>query len=185
MTPLPLTRRCLLGASAAIALVPSAVPEPEAYRRKEYRGATPATLNGKPALSTSEAERLWRAGGAIFIDTLAQPPRPPGLRAGTLWRPKPRDDIPGSVWLADSGYGELAPVMQAWFAEMLNRVTGGKRNRTLVFYCLGECWMSWNAAKRAASLGYTNVLWYRDGTDGWAAAGLPMERREPAGRPPQ
>jgi rhodanese-related sulfurtransferase len=39
--------------------------------------------------------------------------------------------------------------------------------------------MSWNAAKRAIGLGYRNVIWYPDGTDGWAAAGLPLERREP------
>jgi rhodanese-related sulfurtransferase len=31
--------------------------------------------------------------------------------------------------------------------------------------------MSWNAAKRALSYGYTNVDWYSDGTDGWQEAG--------------
>jgi PQQ-dependent catabolism-associated CXXCW motif protein len=50
----------------------------------------------------------------------------------------------------------------------------------VVFYCLADCWMSWNAAKRAASWGYREVLWYRDGTDGWEAAGLPTEVLHPA-----
>ena len=27
--------------------------------------------------------------------------------------------------------------------------------------------MSWNAAKRILSMGFTNVAWYPDGTDGW------------------
>ena len=37
--------------------------------------------------------------------------------------------------------------------------------------------MSWNAAKRALALGYAHVAWYPEGADGWAAAGLPLEKR--------
>jgi len=44
---------------------------------------------------------------------------------------------------------------------------------------MADCWMSWNAGKRALSLGYVHVLWYPDGTDGWAAAGYPLEERNP------
>ena len=40
-------------------------------------------------------------------------------------------------------------------------------NRKIVFYCLKNCWMSWNAAKRAKTFGYTQVLWYPGGTEGW------------------
>jgi rhodanese-related sulfurtransferase len=43
--------------------------------------------------------------------------------------------------------------------------------------------MSWNAAKRAVSLGYTAVAWYPDGTDGWREAGLPLSEATPAPRP--
>jgi rhodanese-related sulfurtransferase len=39
--------------------------------------------------------------------------------------------------------------------------------------------MSWNAAKRALALGYKNVAWYPDGTDGWEAAGLPLQEAKP------
>ena len=35
-------------------------------------------------------------------------------------------------------------------------------------------------AKRAAGGGYRQVLWYKDGTDGWEAAGLPTEVLHPA-----
>jgi PQQ-dependent catabolism-associated CXXCW motif protein len=51
-----------------------------------------------------------------------------------------------------------------------------------LFYCLRDCWMSWNAAKRAIALGYT-VAWYPDGTDGWQDAGLPLSAAVPAPRP--
>jgi rhodanese-related sulfurtransferase len=43
--------------------------------------------------------------------------------------------------------------------------------------------MSWNAAKRAVSWGYTDVLWYPDGTDGWQEAGLPLAEARPALNP--
>ena len=49
-----------------------------------------------------------------------------------------------------------------------------------MIYCLRDCWMSWNVAKRAISWGYSNVAWYPDGTDGWQDAGLPLSEAVPA-----
>jgi rhodanese-related sulfurtransferase len=40
--------------------------------------------------------------------------------------------------------------------------------------------MSWNAAKRALTMGYHKVAWFPDGTDGWEARGLPLQEAEPA-----
>ncbi len=179
-------RRSLLGAVALVGLGAAEPPaEPSAYRMSEYKGLTPPTLNGAPALSTDQAAQLWRSGKAIFIDTLARAPKPAGLPPGTIWRPEPREDIPGSIWLADTGYGALPPVMETYFANALRDATGGDRHRMLVFYCRADCWMSWNAGRRAAALGYTDVRWYRDGTDGWAEHHLPLEAREPLPRPAQ
>ena len=125
---------------------------------------------------------MWRGGEAAFIDVLPQPPRPKDLPADVVWRDKPRFDIPGSLWLPDTGYGELAPVMLDYFRRGLDKALAG-RSRPLVFYCLKDCWMSWNAARRALALGYSNVAWYPEGADGWAAAGLPVEKRVPEPRP--
>jgi PQQ-dependent catabolism-associated CXXCW motif protein len=85
--------------------------------------------------------------------------------------------------LPDTGYGELAPVTLDYFAAGLKRASGGDSGRTLVFYCQRDCWMSWNAAKRAETLGYASVDWYPDGADGWAEAGYPLEARSPEPRP--
>ena len=159
-----------------------AQPEPDSYRQSDYRAPTPATLKGARVLTTDEAAVMWRAGDAAFIDVLPQAPRPKDLPAGVVWRDKPRSDIPGSLWLPDTGYGELAPVMLDYFRRGLDKALGA-RQRPLVFYCLKDCWMSWNAAKRALALDYTNVAWYPEGSDGWAAAGLPVERRTPEPRP--
>ncbi len=156
--------------------------EPDSYRQSDYRAPTPDTLKGARVLTTEEAAAMWRAGGAAFVDVLAQPPRPKDMPADVVWRDKPRFDIPGSLWLPDTGYGELAPVMLDYFRRGLDKALGGG-SRPLVFYCLKDCWMSWNAAKRALALGYANVAWYPDGADGWAAAGLPLERRIPEPRP--
>jgi PQQ-dependent catabolism-associated CXXCW motif protein len=159
-----------------------APPEPNSYRQSDYRAPTPATLKGARVLTTDEAAAMWRAGDAAFIDVLPQAPRPKDLPADAVWRDKPRSDIPGSLWLPDTGYGELAPVMLDYFRRGLDKALDG-RSRPLVFYCLKDCWMSWNAAKRALALGYSDIVWYPEGSDGWAAAGLPVEKRAPEPRP--
>jgi PQQ-dependent catabolism-associated CXXCW motif protein len=100
-----------------------------------------------------------------------------------LWREQRRLSIPGSVWLPDTGYGEVSAATEDYLRTGLQRVTGGDRAMPLVIYCLRDCWMSWNAAKRAVSWGYTEVLWYPDGTDGWQEAGLPLAEARPALNP--
>jgi PQQ-dependent catabolism-associated CXXCW motif protein len=172
----------IFAASEALA---ADVPEPENYRLEDYRAPTPATLHGAKTIGTEEAQKIWRGGDASFVDVLPRPPRPKGLPEGTLWHDKPRPDIPGSIWLPDTGYGELAPDMADYFARGLAKATHGDRARLVVLYCLADCWMSWNAAKRALAIGYTNVAWYPEGTDGWLAAGLPLKEATPEPRPDQ
>jgi PQQ-dependent catabolism-associated CXXCW motif protein len=179
------TRRALLVACSALLIgAAEQIPlEPQGYRMDDYRAATPATLHGAEVLTTESAHALWVKRDAAFIDVLPRPPRPSGLPASTIWHPKPRSDIPGSMWLPDTGYGALAPEMEAYFERGLARASADDRDHALVFYCLENCWMSWNAAKRATTLGYTHVAWYRDGTDGWEAHGFPTEVRDPEPRP--
>jgi rhodanese-related sulfurtransferase len=45
--------------------------------------------------------------------------------------------------------------------------------------------MSWNAAKRILALGYANVAWYPEGTDGWGDANLPLQESDPEPQLPQ
>jgi PQQ-dependent catabolism-associated CXXCW motif protein len=172
-----------MAAALLLAAAPNAPPEPQDYRMDDYRAPTPATLRGAVVLDTDQARALWERHQAVFIDVLPRPPRPPNLPASTIWRDKPRFDIPGSIWLPDTGYGALAPSMQQYFQRGLEQASGGDHARLLVFYCLADCWMSWNAAKRAIALGYTRVAWYPDGTDGWSAEQLPLEQRTPLQRP--
>ena len=171
----------ILGAAAGAAS--AEVPEPDGYQLENYRSPTPATLRGAKVIGTDEAETIWRSHSASFVDVLPRPPRPRDLPAGTFWRDKPRANIPGSIWLPDTGYGELAPSMAEYFSRGLDKATNGDHARMLVLYCLADCWMSWNAAKRALALGYSNVVWYPEGTDGWFNALLPLQDSTPEPRP--
>jgi PQQ-dependent catabolism-associated CXXCW motif protein len=157
-------------------------PEPEGYRVDNYRAPVPATLAGVRVLTTEQAEVIWRSKSAAFIDVLPRPPKPANLPAGTIWRDKPRSNIPGSLWLPDTGYGTLAATTEDYWRDGLARATGGNNAKLLVIYCLEDCWMSWNAAKRALSYGYSNVAWYPEGTDGWQRANLPLADSHPEPR---
>ncbi len=173
----------LFVALAGAARAEELVPEPDVYRTEDYRAPVPDTLKGARVLSTKDAEAIWRAKSGVFIDVLPRPPKPPNLPAGTVWRDKPRFNIPGSVWLPDTGYGELAGATEDYLRQGLSRATGGNRGALIVVYCQEDCWMSWNAAKRTLSYGYSNVAWYADGTDGWQRANLPTSEAQPEPRP--
>ncbi|MGI9420385.1 MAG: quinoprotein dehydrogenase-associated putative ABC transporter substrate-binding protein [Geminicoccaceae bacterium] len=158
----------------------SLVPEPGDYRMADFRAPVPATLAGADVMSTAALEAEVEAEAPLLIDVMPAPRKP---RDTGLWIPPKRDNIPGSHWLANTGYGELSDEFADFFEQQLAALTDGDPSRRLVFYCEANCWMSWNAAKRALSLGYDNVAWYPDGTDGWKAAGLPLERSEPLPMP--
>lgn len=155
------------------------VPEPDGYRTDDYRGQVPANLTGGTVVGPEEAHELWREGQAAFIDVLPQAPKPDNLPEGTIWRDKPRDTIPGAIWLPNVGYGALAEETADYFRRGLELATGGDLAHPVVIFCLEECWMSWNAARRAIEWGYGDVYWLPEGTDGWALWDYPLERVTP------
>ncbi|KXF77532.1 rhodanese [Paramesorhizobium deserti] len=157
------------------------VPEPDDYRMENYRAAVPATLKGARVVLTEEVIELWKNKQALFVDVLPYDPKPKNLPAGTIWKEKIRQDIPDSIWLANVGYGVLNKEMETYFRDGLKSRLGEDRDRLVLFYCQKDCWMSWNAAKRAVEWGYRAVLWYPLGTDGWVAAGQPTQRNVPLG----
>jgi len=149
------------------------------YRMSDYRAPTPPGVPGAQTVSTAEVEELARTGEAVLIDVYPAPPRPAGLAPNAVWIPKARDTIPGAVWLPNTGYGALPEGIEAYFRDNLERLTGGRHDRPLVFFCEPECWMSWNAARRAVEYGYSAVRYYPDGAAGWAAAGLKLAPLQP------
>lgn len=147
------------------------IPEPDDYRQDHYRSPVPKTLKGARVISTPEAEEIFAEGKAVFIDVYPRAPKPPNLPAGTIWRDLPHTTIKGGHWLPNVGFGALPPEDEAYLIAELESLTGGDKTRPLVFYCLRDCWMSWNTAKRVMGMGYRDVIWFPDGTDGWQEAG--------------
>lgn len=83
------------------------------------------------------------------------------------------DSLPGAIWLPGAGRGEsFGDPVQSQLARLLEAATKGDLGRPMVFFCQGNhCWLSYNAALRAAALGYREVYWYRGGLEAWLAGG--------------
>ena len=171
-----------MAGNAGIALAQATPPEPDGYRTGNYRSPVPATLTRATVLTTDALRRLIEDGNPLLIDVLPAPRKPKTLDPETLWLLPARRNIPGGIWLPNTGFGLLPVEEEDYLRENLIRATGGDKGRALVFYCLADCWMSWNAGKRALEWGHGNVYWYPEGTDGWAAASLPLENGEPEPR---
>ncbi len=154
------------------------VAEPSGYRMEEYRAPVPETLQGAEVVTTAEAELLWREESTVFFDVMPNTPKPANLPAGTIWRDPVRTGIPGSVWLPNVGYGAIPEETADYFRSGLAAHAKSKAQKVL-FYCMTNCWMSWNAAKRAIEWGYISVVWYPAGADGWEKAGLPVGENKP------
>jgi len=174
--------RLAIGLCLGLAFAAAAAPaEPETYRLDAYQAPVPATLNGAKALDVAQARALWEGGQALFVDVLPHPPRPEGLAPGAIFVDKPHVSIKGAFWLPEVGRGELSARTEAYFRQALAALTAGDLSRKIVIFCKRDCWMSWNAARRAQSFGYGAVLWFSEGIEGWRAADLPTEIVKPWG----
>ncbi len=162
-----------------MALSAQSVAEPQDYKTDHYRGAVPVSLSGATVVDPDAAFALWKTGRVAFVDVLPRAPKPDNLPKGTIWRDKPRISIPSAIWLPNVGYGGLADVTEAYFRAGLQQASSGETDHPLVFFCLADCWMSWNAAKRALEYGYTHVFWFPEGTDGWEFEDYPTAKIEP------
>lgn len=151
------------------------VVEPEGYRMNHFRAPVPDTLKGAKVVTSEQAHDIWKTGNTVFVDVLPQAPKPDKLPSNVIWRDKPRITIKGAAWLPNVGFGKLHATMHKFFSDELETLTGGNKSKPVLFYCLLDCWMSWNAARRAVEYGYKDVTWYPDGTDGWTLQDFPTE----------
>ena len=152
------------------------------YRVQNYRAPVKLPVEGGQRIDIAELDRLT-AAGAVLVDTM---PERGGYDPQTGdWRlVDKRDSIPGATWLPEVGRGVLEPRLAAYFSGELKRLTGGDTAKPIVFFCLADCWMSWNAVKRAASFGYTKLYWFAEGSDGWFEADRDLVRVKPPPVPP-
>lgn len=149
------------------------------YRIEQYRAPVPQSVPGGTTITLETLQALVRDQQAVLLDVT--PLEGPGADPATgVWHvPKPRANMAGSVWLPDVGRGTLTPALEAYFQSNLKALTGGNKARAVIVYCQADCWMSWNAVKRAAGYGYTALYWYPDGTDGMRDWDLPLVPASP------
>lgn len=157
-----------------------AVEEPEGYRTELYDDEVPATLTGAKRVSALEVKQLQTDLDAVVIDVIPQHRPPDNLPEGQIWFPVPHQGVQGALWLPDVGYGDLSSVTESYFKGHLAQASQGDLSKPLVFYCRPDCWMSWNAAKRALSYGYSSVYWFADGLDDWMFEGFEFSVLTPA-----
>jgi len=142
----------------------SSVPEQTELRQdaQGYHALTPNRVPGATTISTGLlVERMQSGNRPILVDVLG------GDGHNTL---------PGAYWFIhaglDRGFGANIDIENR--LEILLRAVAPDKSTPIVFFCLSyECWLSYNAVLRAAKIGYTNLFWYRGGTEAWKAAGLP------------
>lgn len=148
----------------------------EGYRQNHYRSPTPAVVEGARTLDTAQLQQLLKQTPTTrLIDVYRRQ-----WLHGQFINDQTHYNLPGSLWLANSGDGTLEGPWLAYFRQHLSHISNGQTDWPLVFYCRSDCWLGWNAAKRAYHMGYRNLYWYRDGTDAWQEAGLPVQEASPA-----
>jgi len=148
----------------------------EGYRSALYRSPTPPSAQHAITVDTPALQALLKHNPQpLLIDVYGKT-----FLHGRFSEGEPHAHLPGSLWLPNTGLADLTAAWQAYFADNLARITQGDLNRALVFYCRSDCWLSWNAIKRAHALGYRSLYWYRDGLDAWEQAGLPTVPASPA-----
>ncbi len=149
------------------------------YRTAYYRAALPKSVPGGTRITVAQALSHFQNKSAIFLDVMAHTGTGPDPIDGHWRLAKPRANIPGSTWLADVGTGTLTSAQKTYFKSNLETLTMGDKNKPLIVYCTADCWMAWNAVRRAARWGYTNLLWFPEGSDEWRDQGHPLVNAVP------
>ena len=161
-------------------LAQETVDQPAGYRMEEYDAPVPDGLDGATTVDAIAVRELMESADAVVIDVLPEHRRPEFLPENQIWIPVKHKGIPGSLWLPDIGFGVLSEVTETYFKHHLKIATRDNLYHPVIFYCRTDCWMSWNAAKRALEFGYRNVHWFSEGTDGWFFEGWEFAVLTPA-----
>lgn len=140
--------RVLLAASLAFAPAVFAADDPE----------TPTTLSGGKVISAEEAKSL--AGKAAFFD----------MRKAVSYG---KGHLPGAQPLPYDQKSDKSTNFDASMDKFDMSQLPSDKGAAIVFYSDGITgWKSYKAAVTAIKNGYTNVMWFRGGTDEWTAKGM-------------
>ncbi|MBQ0725701.1 MAG: PQQ-dependent catabolism-associated CXXCW motif protein [Cycloclasticus sp.] len=158
----------------------------EPYRGLPYHATTTEVPpKNVDRLLINEVQQLISSGDKpVLIDVYGAIFREEALDFDGAWQVTlPRQNIPNSTWLPNVGKETLIPIVELYYQQQLIRLTQENKAKTIIIYCNVDCWMAWNAAKRANEWGYTSVKWFREGVDGWIEKGLQLQEAKPINLP--
>ena len=158
----------MAGAEVPAAVAPGHVTEPAGLYQGAMHGYTPSVVTGGRVIDTAALAKLIDLQRPLLLDVAEQDRKPPSMSKDTPWLPIHRS-IPGAGFLAGGGKGTGDAAYADAFKTRVAALAGFDMAKPIVTFCHPDCWGSYNAAKRLVGLGYTHVLWYRDGTEGWQA----------------
>lgn len=164
---------------------PAPLFDAEGYRISGYRSPVPAPPEGVAQLGLSELVALIGRDRALLIDVT---PAEGGHfdPATGAWRlAAPRFTLPGAAWFPEAGRGRPDPRIARWFMTEVTALAQARPDKTMVLFCLADCWMSWNAALRLRRAGISRIAWFAEGSDGWREAGHPLVETQPYGKVPK
>lgn len=168
----------------AAAPLPQVATEPPlfdagGYRAARYRAPVSGPPKDVPRIDARAVARLVDRHAVLLIDVM---PAEGGNRdpATGRWRlAVERRSIAGAHWFPEAGRAPLDPGIERWFRAGIRRLHRANPHKPIVLFCLADCWMSWNAAKRLRSWGYRNVHWFAEGADGWTDINRPLVVLQP------
>lgn len=147
----------------------------DGFRMARYRSPTPDHHQQAVTLSTQDLiDLLHTHPNMPLLDV-----RPADVINGQFVLTKPHTSIEGSLWTPNVGEGVLDAATTRYFKAILAKVSHNRYDAPIVMYCKADCWMSWNAVKRASDWGYTQLYWYKNGVDGWQEANRPLVDIQP------
>ena len=120
----------------------------EKYRGLPYHAPTSelAPLGVTKVSASKLKELLSRDEKPLLIDVYGAIFREESLDFDGAWLVStPRKNIVGSVWLPNVGKEALKPIINIYFDKNLKELTNNDKHKQLVFYCIEDCWMAWNA----------------------------------------
>ncbi|MGB4865773.1 MAG: rhodanese-like domain-containing protein [Hyphomicrobium sp.] len=161
---------CLLASLPAIAADDASFDPATGYRIAHYRAAVPETVPGGTRVDRDKVDTLITSG-AILLDVMPSEGGGADQKSGAWRLLRPHQSIPGATWLPDVGHGKLKDGFETYLSTNVAKLTGGDVSKPLIVFCQSDCWMGWNAVQRIAKLGYKNIFWFPEGTDGWVEWG--------------
>lgn len=135
----------------------------DGYRSKNYRSPTPTETSFATVVDAEDILKLSKENENLVIVNVV----PLDMDGSTFIQAKPHEGIVNSIWLPNVGYGQINEMTKNYLVENLNLAMNNNNDTVFVFYCKIDCWMSWNAARRASLLGFKNISWYKNGIETW------------------